>query len=195
MKTIDKIYEIFQKTDLHYDIDWLYENQKITNITIQDNLDESYDSCLYMLNIFCLQEIKEIAYAISEDFEHNIEVSVGDYIFILEELDINMNMFGILAGKEFFTSGYYEEGDEDEVNMQVITYLITENYYKIIKSLESHYKNNQQLLESIIIDLDIYTTYQNALEDIGSLEDCFDYPEIMKLYAWADGGFCISGES
>lgn len=187
--------ETFEKTDLHYNIDWLYDNQQISDITISDELDDSYRSCLYMLNIFCLQEIREIAYAISENIECDMEISVGDYLFILEELDINMNIFSILVDKEFFTSGYYEEGDVDEVNAQLLTYLINENYHRILKSLINHYKNNQQLLESIIKDFDIYTTYQDALEDIGSLEDCFDYPEIMRLYAWADGGFDISGDS
>ncbi len=190
MKQLIEMEEIFKKTDLHYDIDWLHTNQQISYTAITDDTrTTNYKICLYMLNIFCLQEMREVAYSVSEDFEHDIELSVGDYLFILQELDIDVNIFKTMVDSEFYKS------DEDGANSQLLTYLINQNYYHVSKKLINHYKNYQQLLESIIKDFDIYATYQDALENIENLEDCLDYSEILKLYSWADSGFDISGES
>jgi len=194
MKTIIEMENILNQTDLHYDIIWLDNSQQTVEIK-QLYPDDIYAECRYMLNIFCLQEIREIAYAISEDFEHDISTSVGNYLFMLQELEIDIKLFTLLAGEIFFKSDYYEYGDEDDINTQLLTYLITENYYNISQIIIKDYGDNQKLLESIITPYSIYTTYQKALEDIDSVEDCFDYPEIMRLHAWADGGFDISGES
>ncbi len=194
MKTIIEMENILNQTDLHYDIIWLDNSQQTIEIK-QLYPDDIYTECRYMLNIFCLQEIKEIAYMISEDLEHDISTSVGDYLFMLQELEIDIKLFTLLAGEDFFKSDYYEYGNEDDVNIQLLTYLINENYYNISQIIIKDYANNQKLLESIIEPYSIYTTYQKALKDIDSLEDCFDYPEVMRLYTWADGGFDISGES
>ncbi|MBV5279258.1 MAG: hypothetical protein J0647_09580 [Campylobacteraceae bacterium] len=74
-------------------------------------------------------------------------------------------------------------------------YLIDQNYYRVSTILVRHYADNQKLLESIIEPFPIYAEYQKALTDIETLEDFLDYPEAMKLYEWADGGFDISGEA
>jgi hypothetical protein len=181
--------EAFKQTDLHYDMNWLGIHQIIIMENKKDK-DDFYQECKELIDIFCLQEMKEIAYAISEDGEHSIEDSVLDYLHILSVLGIDFNLFVLLAGKDYYSSNLYTD-DFESSQKHILWYLINNNYYRTSRFLIRHYGDNQKLLETIIEPFDIYDEYQNALEYIEAFSD---YPEVTRLYEWAENGFDISGE-
>jgi hypothetical protein len=148
-----------------------------------------------LIDIFCLQELYQIALRISLD-EDNDEVDsrAGNYFVILREIEMNFNLTVALARKDFFVSDFYDEDEEDN-DTNLIKYLIAENYDRVIKLLKKDYSSNEELLEFIIKDFSIFNTYEELKNGDSSFEDFFDYPEIMRLHAWADGGFCLSGEA
>lgn len=190
-----QIEETFSKADLQYDKFWLHNNHYIItqNKTYNEDI---FKECHILIDLFCLQQMKEVAYAISEDYHIDINVSIGDYLFIISKLGIDFNLFILLAGEKYITSDYYtgafEDCEENQVN--ILYYLININYYNIVNMLRSHYKDDQKLLLTILESLDIHTGYQRAVQEIETLEDMFDYPEVVKLYEWANSGFDINGE-
>lgn len=185
--------EIFSQTELHYDLDWLVQYQAII-AEEKKYKDDLFEDSNILIDLFCLQEIKEVAFAVSRYDEHNIEESIADYLRILDDLEIDFNLFILLAGEDFYSSDFYQDYEESSPHY-ILLYLIDQNYYRVSTILVRHYADNQKLLESIIEPFPIYAEYQKALTDIETLEDYFDYPEVVKLYEWAVSGFDISGEA
>lgn len=191
----DNYEESFTQSDLQYNKFWLQNSQYIVNQNKQysDNL---YKECNELIDLFCLQLLREISYTFSEESEFDIRDRIWDFISIIDSNGIDFNLVVLLAGEDYIKSDYYlfENDDCEERQLNVLFYLLNINYDKIINILISHYGNEQKLLLNTIEDFNIYDRYQEAIVEIQSLEDMFDYPEIVKIHEWAEGGFSISGE-
>ncbi len=192
MKILNEMIDVFKQTDLQTNIPWLINQQNILMLNEQYK-DDMYKECNILIDIFCIQQMREVAYSLSKESEVSIEEKLFDYVTILDELEIDFYLFALLAGEDYFGSDFYTDDFEDSKNA-IIHYLIDENYYKVTKVLLNHYKDNQVLLKNIIEDFFIYSRYEEAVSEIETLEDMFDYPDIVELYEWADSGFDISGE-
>ena len=192
MKTIIEMEDIFKQTDLQINIPWLTNHQNILMLNKQYK-DNMYKECNILIDMFCMQQIREVAYALSEESEVYIEDKLCDYETIIDELEVDFNLFVLRAGEDYISSDFYTD-DFEESKRAIINFLIDENYHKVVRVLEQHYKNNQKLLESLIEDFWIYPRYQEAISEIQSIEDMFDYPEIVKIHGWSESGFSIDGE-
>lgn len=148
-----------------------------------------------VIDIFCLQELYQIALRLSLEEEGSFDMRIGSYLFIIKELEIDFKIMIALAGKDYFDSDFYDKDDEENSELNILKYLIDDNYGKVIRFLKRDFSSNQELLELIIKDFSIFDTYKELKDGDTSFEDFFDYPEIMRLYEWADGGFCLSGEA
>ena len=193
MKNINDMNKFFRQTELHFDSTWLKNNQEFI-AQEKKYKDDLYKECHEMIDLFCLQEMKEIAYAVSEYEEHSLEDSIWDYLHILSELEIDFNIFVLLAGEDYYSSDFYTD-DFENSQKNILWYLIDKNYYRTSRFLIRYYGDNQKLLETIIEPFPIYNEYQKALTEIQTLEDYFDYPEVIKLYEWSEAGFDIYGEA
>jgi len=192
MKTISEMEDIFKQTNLQVNIPWLTNHQNIFMLNKQYK-DDIYKECNILIDIFCMQQIREVAYALSEESEVYIDGKLCDYETIIDKLEVDFNLFVLRAGEDYISSDFYID-DSEESKRAIINFLIDENYHKVVRVLEQHYKNNQKLLENLMEDFWIYPRYQEAISEIQSIEDMFDYPEIVKIHEWAEGGFSISGE-
>ena len=192
MKTISEMEDIFKQTDLQINIPWLTNHQNILMLNKQYK-DDMYKECNILIDMFCMQQIREVAYALSEESEVYIEDKLCDYETIIDELEIDFNLFVLIAGEDYFASDFYTDNFE-ESKRAIIHFLIDENYHKVVRILEKHYSDSQVMLENLIEDFWIYPRYQEAISEIETLEDMFDYPEIVKIYEWARSGFSIDGE-
>ena len=191
----DNYEESFTQSDLQYNKFWLQNSQYIVNQNKQYS-DDFYKECNELIDLFCLQLLREISYTFSEEIEYDIWSKIWDFISIIDSNGIDFNLFVLLAGEDYIKSDDYifENYDCEERQLNILSYLIHINYNKITNILISHYGNEQKLLLNTIEDFNISDRYEEAIAEIQSLEDMFDYPEIVKIYEWAEGGFSISGE-
>lgn len=113
---------------------------------------------------------------------------------MISELEIDIKLFILLAGESFFESDFYEYTGELSEE-QVLKYLIRENYNKNCSILTNSYKNNYTMFNDIIKNLYFYDNYLEAISQAESIEECLDYPDILKLMSWADSGFNIEMEA
>ncbi len=188
----EEILEVLNILNIDSDIDLLYEQLQIVNSQKNDS-SNFYAQCLSALDLISILEIKNIALSIYEEREAQLDINIYTYLNLIEEFEIDFKLFILLAGEEFLTSEYYEY-DGDLGYEQVLKYLISKHYNKVVKKLKLYYKDSQAILIELIRDQYCYNSYLEVVENIDSLEDAFDYVEIMKLYQWADTGFSISGE-
>lgn len=191
MKTINEMRVFFERSDLDFDMYWLKTHHEIISQDKQYE-DDLYKECNIIIDIFCLQEMKEITSKISEHREHNVQDSAYDYLQILNDLEIDFNLFVLLAGEDYFRSDFYTD-DFESSQMYILCYLIDKNYHSMREILIRHYEDNHKLLDSLVKSLLIYEEYETAKFGIKTLEDCFDHPEVMELYEWANDGFMIYG--
>lgn len=189
---INSIEKIFAKADLQYDKFWLHNNHYIVTQNKQYN-EDMYKGCNILIDLFCLQQMKEVAFAITEDYDYDIRTSIYCYLDIVKELEIDFNLFVLMAGEDYINSDYYnvdfEDCEENQIN--ILYYLLKINYYKIVQILTTHYKDKQKLLLTIIEPF--FQNYEIIAREIETLEDMFDYPEVVKMHTWASDGFDISG--
>ena len=78
-----------------------------------------------------------------------------DYETIIDELEMDFNIFVLIAGEDYFASDFYTD-DFEESKRAIIHFLIDKNYYHIVWILEKHYLDNQKMLENLIEDFWIY---------------------------------------
>ncbi len=138
--------------------------------------------------------MREIAFSVSEYLEVDIQDKMDYYMSILYDQELDFNLFVLLAGESYFSSDFYTD-DFENSQYAIIQYLIDENYDGVTQVLINHYQDNQRLLEGIIEYFPIYLTYQKVISQIETLENYFDYPEVVKVFEWATNGFSISGEA
>lgn len=195
------IQDVFDKTDFEnntmfddeYNIDYLFDLQ-----TILDNYnDYKYDifnESKKFIDLCCLQEIYQIALRLSLDEDGDVDMRIRSYICMLKEYEIDFKLIEKLAWADSFIDDFSNEEDKDS-DINILKFLINNNYDKVIRFLKRGFKTNQELLEFIIKGFNIYSTYNELKYENISIDELIDYPEIMRLYTWADGGFDISGES
>ena len=192
----DKFEEAFSKTDLQFNKYWLHNNYYIIQQEkkYEDNL---YKECRILIDLFCLQQIKEVAYAISENIEVDIRQSINCYSYVVNLLEIDFNLFILLAGEEYveseYNEGFYEDYCEDN-RYNVLYFLLINSYQDILRYLMRYYKDEQKLLLPVIEPFYIYDEYRRGLQEIETLEDMFDHPEVVRLHDWARNGFDINGD-
>jgi hypothetical protein len=172
--------------------DWI---EKALKILLRDKKYENdlYQDCRLVIDIFCINEMASIPLCIYEESEYDINENLYDYFTMISELEIDIKLFILLAGESFFESDFYEYTGELSEE-QVLKYLIHENYNKNCSILTNSYKNNYSMFKDIVKNLYFYDNYLEAMSQSESMEDCLDYPDILKLMAWADSGFEMTGE-
>lgn len=172
--------------------DWI---EKALKILLRDKKYENdlYQDCRLVIDIFCINEIASIPLCIYEESEYDMNENLYDYFTMISELEIDIKLFILLAGESFFESDFYEYTGELSEE-QVLKYLIHENYDKNCSILTNSYKNNYTMFKDIIKNLYFYDNYLEAISQAESMEDCLDYPDILKLMSWADSGFKIREE-
>lgn len=192
---INVLEKVFANTDLKYDKFWLYNNHNIVSQNKQ-YADDMYKDCNVLIDLFCLQQMKEIAFAIVEDNDYDIRESLYDYVYIIRQLEIDFNYFVLLSGEDYINSDYYNVDYEDceENKINILNYLLKINYNKIVQVLTNYYKDEQKLLMTIIEPFHIFETYQTAIQEVETLEDYMETDvEVIKIHAWANDGFDITG--
>lgn len=172
--------------------DWI---EKALKILLRDKKYENdlYQDCRLVIDIFCINEMASIPLCIYEESEYDINENLYDYFTMISELEIDIKLFILLAGESFFESDFYEYTGELSEE-QVLKYLIHENYNKNCFILTNSYKNNYTMFKDIIKNLYFYNNYLEAMSQAESMEDCLDYPDILKLMSWADSGFRMREE-
>jgi len=193
MDIINNIDEAFLKSDLQYDKFWLQSHHYIVLLNKQYN-DDLYKDCHILIDMFCLQQMKEVAFVIAEDYEYDVRSSIYCYLYIIKELGIDFNLFVLIAGEDYINSDYsiYDFDDLEENQINIMLYLLNKNYQKTVKILKTYYKDEQKLLLTIIEPF--FSTYEKIAQEIETLEDMFDYPEVVKMHSWASDGFDITGD-
>lgn len=153
-----------------------------------------YKECKFLIDLFCINEMATIPMSIYEESEYDIDENLYDYFIMINKLEIDIKLFILLAGESFFESDFYEYTQE-LTEEQVLRYLIYENYSKNCSILIDSYKNNYTMFNDIIKNLYFYPNYLEVMNQAESLEDCLDYPDILKLMSWASSGFSMEVES
>lgn len=173
--------------------DWI---EKALKILLRDKKYENnlYQECNLLIDIFCINEMASFPLSIYEQGEYDINENLYDYFNMISELEIDIKLFILLAGESFFESDFYEYTGELSEE-QVLKYLIRENYNKNCSILTNSYKNNYTMFNDIIKNLYFYDNYLEAISQAESIEECLDYPDILKLMSWADSGFNIEMEA
>lgn len=173
--------------------DWI---EKALKILLRDKKYENnlYQECNLLIDIFCINEMASFPLSIYEQGEYDINENLYDYFTMISELEIDIKLFILLAGESFFESDFYEYTGELSEE-QVLKYLIRENYNKNCSILTNSYKNNYTMFNDIIKNLYFYDNYLEAISQAESIEECLDYPDILKLMSWADSGFNIEMEA
>lgn len=173
--------------------DWI---EKALKILLRDKKYENnlYQECNLLIDIFCINEMASFPLSIYEQGEYDINENLYDYFTMISELEIDIKLFILLAGESFFESDFYEYTGELSEE-QVLKYLIRENYNKNCSILTNSYKNNYTMFNDIIKNLYFYDNYLEAISQAESIEECLDYPDILKLMSWADSGFNIEREA
>ena len=191
----EELSRALESSNLHCDIELLYKHLNIVDTIKNENINKFFIECISVLVLICLLEMKDVARCVYEEVEPDIDSSIYDYYLeLIRELEIDFKLFIVYAGEDFFKSDYYDyDGETGE--KQVLKYLFYEHYDKVRRRLEHHYKDIQILLLELIEDQYFHGSYLDAVENIESYEDCFDYVESMKLYQWAAAGFSWSGEA
>jgi hypothetical protein len=204
IKSLDDIFFYYSKNELsraleasnlHNDIELLYKHLNIVNSINNENTNKFFVECISILDLICLLQMKDVARCVYEEVEPTLDSNIfNHYLDLIIELEIDFKLFIVYAGEDFFKSDYYDYNGETGEN-QVLGYLLYEHYDKVRRRLKQHYKDTQTVLIELIEDQYFYDSYLHAVENIANFKDCFDYVESMKLYAWADAGFSLSGEA
>lgn len=187
--------EAYRQTDLQYDKLWLDNNLIFINQERQYT-DDLYKKCYQLIDLFCLQQLKEIAYKMSEDGIVDIEPRLYDYLAVIDYYKVDFNFFVLLAGEKYIRSNSYDPDieDDDEKKAYLLYYLISEQYSTVLQYLMQHYVNEQKFLLNILESLGIDEEYRRAIREITTLEDMFDHPDTVQLHEWASNGFDITGD-
>lgn len=185
----------FEKAEFNeYNKFWLHNNQYIINqYKIYD--DNLYKKCSELIDLFCIQILRENVYCFSEEINFDLGNTIYKFLWIINDLKIDFNLFILLSGKEYINSEKYEYTDDCETNQyNIIDYLISENFSNILSILEKHYKNDDNLLLNLLDGTDFKDRYLEAIENITDFEDMYDYVDVVKLHQWKENGFSICGE-
>ncbi len=187
--------DIFNKVDFNeFNKFWLHNNQYIINQykRYDNNL---YKNCSELIDLFCIQILREIVYCFSEEIEFDLENMIYKFLWIINTLEIDFNLFILLCGEEYINSDMYEYTDDFETNQfNIIMYIIYKNFTDILSILKKHYINDDNLLLNILDGMEFKDRYLEVIENIIDFEDIYDYVDVVKLYQWKEDGFPICGE-
>ena len=186
--------ESFKKSDLEYDKFWLQNNQYVLNQykTYDDNL---YKDANELLDLFCIQILRNNVYCFSEESDFNIEAKIYDFRYIITDLQFDFNLFVLLSGEDYINSDYYANYEDYETNQyNIIYYLISIRFYDVLLILKKHYGDSDKLLLNLLDGLNYKERYLECLSEIETFEDMFDNVDVVKLHQWKEDGFNMNGE-
>lgn len=186
--------EEFSRSDLNYYKFYLHNNQYILNQfkTYSDNI---FKECNELIDLFCIQAIREIAHCLLEESDFEIESFIWRCISTIDDLEIDFNLFVLLGGEKYLNSDSYELESACEQNQyNILSYFIDENYSNVVRLLLKHYKDNQSLLLNVIDDMPYKDSYVKAVSEIETLEDMCDNANVVRTFEWAENGFSLYGE-
>lgn len=188
---LENLSQFFEKTNLEYDEIWLQNHQNILH-QYKHYHEDLYKGCNELLDLFCMQTIREIVSDISNDYEFDLDEKIFDFIEIIHNAKIDFNVLVLMGGEEYLQSDVYSYEHTCENNQfNIVRYLIVTRYDEIVEIFVQHYGNGNTFFLALLEAMGLRESYEEVMQQIANGEETSENETVEKLQKLKENSFAL----